>query len=192
MTGPRVIAGKAKGRRLQMVPGCGTRPIGDRPKEALFNILRSLVKEAYILDLFAGTGSVGIEALSRGAAQAVFLDINHLAIKTIHANLELTGFKEDAIVLKRDAFTFLELEKERKFDLVYVAPPQYKKIWERAVVALDESIHLLYPDGWVIVQIHPEEYSELELMHLKEFDQRRYGNTLLVFYELPGDLTPSE
>jgi 16S rRNA (guanine(966)-N(2))-methyltransferase RsmD len=187
MPGPRVIAGTAKGRRLQMVPGGGTRPIGDRQKEALFNILSSVVRDTHFLDMFAGTGSVGIEALSRGAAQTVFLELSQLAIKTIYANLELTGLREKAIVLKRDAFSFLKTETDRKFDLVYVAPPQFKEIWGRAVVALDKNNHLLTPDAWVIVQIHPDEYTHLDLERLIEFDQRRYGNTLLVFYEMPGE-----
>ena len=187
MSGPRVIAGTARGRRLHMVPGGGTRPIGDRPKEALFNILQSVIRDSYFLDIFAGTGSVGIEAISRGAAQAVFLEISQLAINTINSNLELTGLKEKAVVLKRDAFSFLEHEKEKKYDLVYVAPPQFHQIWERAIVALDKNLQLLNPDAWVIVQIHPDEYLPIELDNLIEFDQRRYGHTLLVFYELPGE-----
>jgi 16S rRNA (guanine(966)-N(2))-methyltransferase RsmD len=187
MPGPRVIAGTAKGRRLQMVPGGGTRPIGDRPKEALFNILSSVVRDSYFLDLFGGTGSVGIEALSRGAAQAVFLELSPLAIKTINENLELTNLREHAKVLKRDAFSFIENNREWNFDLVYVAPPQFHELWQKAVLKLDNFHALLNPDAWVIVQIHPDEYSPLELEHLVEFDQRRYGNTLLVFYELPGD-----
>ena len=187
MSGPRVIAGTAKGRRLQMVPGGGTRPIGDRPKGALFNIISSVLMDTHFLDIFAGTGSVGIEALSRGAAQAVFLELSHIAIKTIYSNLELTGLGEKAVVLKRDAFSFLKTEKVRKFDLVYIAPPQYQELWEKAVITLDESVHILNPDAWAIAQIHPDEYKSLELKHLIEFDQRRYGNTLLVFFELPGE-----
>ena len=186
MSGPRVIAGRAKGRRLQMVPGAGTRPIGDRPKEALFNILRSVVSRAHFLDLFAGTGSVGIEAISRGASLVVFVDVSQLAIKTIHANLEITGLGENAVVLKRDAFAFLKLETEFKFDLVYIAPPQFQELWARAVEEVDQTSHLLNPDAWVIAQIHPAEYKALELNHLDEFDQRRYGNTMLVFFEFAG------
>jgi len=187
MPGPRVIAGTARGRRLKMVPGGGTRPIGDRPKEALFNILSPVVRDTHFLDMFAGTGSVGIEALSRGAARAVFLELSQIAIKTIYTNLELTGLGEMAVVLRRDAFSFLESEKVRKFDLVYIAPPQYQELWERAVIALDVSAHLLNPDAWVIAQIHPDEYKDLELNHLIEFDQRKYGNTLLVFFEFLGE-----
>ena len=187
MPGPRVIAGLAKGRRLYMVPGIETRPIGDRPKEALFNILRNGIQGSLFLDMFAGTGSVGIEALSRGADLCVFLDISQNAIRTIHANLELTGLKDRAIVLRKDAFLYVEGEVERSFDFVYVAPPQYHGLWEKALVSLDAHVQCLNPDAWVIAQIHPDEYEHQGLMNLIEFDQRRYGNTLLVFYEFPGE-----
>ncbi|MBN2303959.1 MAG: RsmD family RNA methyltransferase, partial [Anaerolineae bacterium] len=86
----RVIAGSAKGRKLKMVPGDSTRPVMDRVKEALFNILGTSVMDCSFLDLFAGTGSVGIEALSRGAERAVFVDMDRFAIRTIHENLALT------------------------------------------------------------------------------------------------------
>ena len=89
----RVIAGKARGRRLRSVPGDSTRPITDRAKEALFNLLAPELPGTHFLDLFAGTGAVGIEALSRGAAFARFVDHNRLAIETVRANLQTTGFQ---------------------------------------------------------------------------------------------------
>lgn len=187
MAGVRVIAGRAKGRRLYLVPGGETRPIGDRPKEALFNILGVGIQDSHILDLFAGTGSVGIEALSRGAELAVFIDLSQNAIRTIHANLELTGLGEKAVVLRRDAFLYLETEKTRTFDYIYIAPPQYHELWEKALRRLDSHVQCLNPDAWVIVQIHPEEFKAITLKNLIEFDQRKYGNTLLVFYEFPGE-----
>ncbi|NIM92647.1 MAG: 16S rRNA (guanine(966)-N(2))-methyltransferase RsmD [Anaerolineales bacterium] len=187
MPGIRVIAGSAKGRKLYMVPGEDTRPIGDRPKEALFNILTPEIEDAYFLDLFAGTGSVGIEALSRGAAYALFLDTSRNAIRTSNANLELTGLFDKAKVLHRDAFLFLREEKKESFDYIFIAPPQYQGLWEEALLVLDEETGLLNPDAWIIVQIHPDEYKELQLINLVEFDQRKYGNTLLVFYEYPGE-----
>lgn len=183
----RVISGIAKGRRLHMVPGGGTRPIQDRVKEALFNILGLEIEGATFLDLFAGTGSVGIEALSRSARRAVFVDNHAAAIRTIRANLALTNLEASATVCHTDAFTFLRGPLIETFDFVYVAPPQYAGLWERAVLALDDRLRWLNPDAWVIVQIHPNEYAELSLVKLTSFDQRRYGNTLLVFYEYPGD-----
>ncbi|MCH7588334.1 MAG: 16S rRNA (guanine(966)-N(2))-methyltransferase RsmD [Chloroflexi bacterium] len=183
----RVITGTAKGRRLAMVPGKGSRPIGDRVKESLFNIIGIFIQDSRFLDLFAGTGSVGIEALSRGAAACIFLDNNSQAIKTIEANIELTGFYDRGFIILRDAFEFLRGEGGDTFDIVYVAPPQYLQLWKKTLLILDNSPQWLNPDAWVIAQMHPDEYEQLELVHLEEFDKRRYGNTLLVFYELPGE-----
>jgi 16S rRNA (guanine966-N2)-methyltransferase len=186
MPGLRVISGEAKGRKLKMVPGEGTRPIGDRVKEALFNILGEQVTGASVLDLFAGTGSVGIEALSRGAARVVFVDDSRVAIRTILANLETTRLKARSTVVQRDAFAYLRSPGAETFDIVYVAPPQYKGLWARALMALDEKPDRLSPDAQVVVQIDPKEAQILELTRLLATDERRYGNTQLNFYTLPG------
>ena len=186
MPGLRVIAGEAKGRRLKMVPGLETRPIGDRAKEALFDILSADVTDARVLDLFAGTGSVGIEALSRGAARAVFLDSSSAAVRTIRANLQTTGLGGRAAVLQGDAFDFLRSNPVEAFDLVYLAPPQYKGLWRRALEMLDEHSAWLAPDAQVIVQIDPKEEQTPDLKRLLPIDRRRYGNTLLVFFDFPG------
>ena len=179
----RVIAGKARGRRLRSVPGDITRPITGRAKEALFNILAPDLEGAAFLDLFAGTGSVGIEALSRGAAYARFIDKHSQAISTVRANLKATGLVDGAQVRRMDAFTLLGSEPERAFEYIFIAPPQYKQIWKRALLGLDANPGWLAEDGWVVVQIHPVEYQELQMTHLVEFDQRRYGSVLFVFYE---------
>ena len=183
MSNSRVIGGVARGRRLKAVSGSSTRPITDRVREALFNILGADIESATFLDLFAGTGSVGIEALSRGAAFVRFIDLDRQAIETIKANLEYTGLKAGAEVLRLNAFSLLEDHPDRSFDYVYIAPPQYKELWKRALISLDRSPDWLSEDAWVIVQIHPREYELLETNYLIEFDQRRYGSTILVFYE---------
>ena len=103
----RVIAGIAKGRKLLPVPGEGTRPITDRAKEALFSILQPDLPGARVLDLFAGTGSVGIEALSRGAEWADFVEAAPAAVKTLRDNLERTGLAKSAGILRRDVFDVL-------------------------------------------------------------------------------------
>jgi 16S rRNA (guanine(966)-N(2))-methyltransferase RsmD len=183
MSGLRVIAGKARGHRLKSVPGDTTRPITDRAKESLFNIVGGDIEEASVLDLFAGTGSVGIEALSRGAAQARFLDIQRQAIDTIRSNLAATGLASRAEVLRQDAFHLLAAPPDRAFDYVFIAPPQYKDLWLRAIRALDENMGWLSLDAWVIVQIHPVEDVDPGLKNLVEFDRRQYGSVLFLFYE---------
>jgi 16S rRNA (guanine966-N2)-methyltransferase len=187
MPGLRVIAGTAKGRRLKLVPGDGTRPIMDRVKENLFNIIGPGIREATFLDLFGGTGSVGIEALSRGAAKASFIDSSKPALQTMKANLEVTGFSKQAVVNRADALAYLKAEPQTSFDFIYIAPPQYIGLWIKVLALLDAQPEWINPDGWAIVQIDPKEYVEQTLKHLTLVDQRKYGSTLLCFYERPGN-----
>ncbi len=179
----RVIAGKAKGHKLHAVPGPGTRPMTDRAKSALFSILGEDVVGARFLDLFAGTGQVGIEALSRGAACAVFVEMNPAALRVIHNNLMLTGLAAQADVVRDDVFRYLGASP-KPFDYVYVAPPQYRGLWIQTLRMLDTFPAWLAEDGWVIAQINPVEYESLVLNNLMLFDQRTYGSVMLCFYSL--------
>ena len=164
----RVIAGKARGRKLKSVAGDTTRPITDRVKESLFNIL---------------AGAVGIEALSRGASFVRFSDANRAPIETITSNLEHCGFKAQAEIRQADAFAYLSSPPDRNFEYIYIAPPQYQDMWTKALELVDDNIGWLTDDGWVIAQIDPKEYTPLAFENIEEFEQRRYGSTLLVFYE---------
>ena len=179
----RVISGTARGRKLKDVPGDTTRPVTDMVKEALFDILAGDVLDSTWWDLFGGTGAVGIEALSRGAAFVRYSELNRLPIETIKANPETTGFTSQSETRRGDAFAMLSAPPDRTFDYVYIAPPQYKEMWSKALVLLDANPGWLGEDPEVIVQIHPREYQELKLKNLREFDQRKYGSTLLVFFE---------
>lgn len=179
----RVIAGSAKGKKLKHVPGSGTRPVTDRVKEAFFNIIRLDLPECNFLDLFAGTGSVGIEAISQGAKFVRFIELGRNAHRTVLENLEITGFEEKADVLRMDAFAYLGRQPDIHFDYVYIAPPQYKGMWITALEGLDQNPDWMVEDGWIVVQIDPHEYESMSLKHFIEFDQRKYGNTLLVFFE---------
>ena len=183
MSGLRVIAGAAKGRKLKMPPGEGTRPVMDRVKQAVFNILAEDIVEATFLDLFAGSGSVGIEALSRGAARATFVEKDATALRTIQANLATTGLMAQARVVRSDVFIFLHNDPREGFDCIYIAPPQYQSLWAETLKALDERPKWVNPDGTAIVQIDPHEFLDLPLRHFALVDQRKYGNTLMCFYE---------
>lgn len=184
-----MISGIARGRRLLDVPGDMTRPITDRAKESLFNILGADIEEASFLDLFAGTGSVGIEALSRGANFARFIDSQRQAVEIVRRNLQVTGLEQKAEVIRMDAFSHIERKADRAFTYVFIAPPQYKGLWKRALLSLDAHADWLAEDAWVIAQIHPVEYETLSLGHLVEFEQRHYGSVLFVFYERQNDAT---
>src|SRR6266704_823366 len=192
----RVVTGEAKGRKLKGPKAPGTRPIIGRVKQALFNILSYRVEDARFLDLFAGSGSVGIEALSRGAASATFIEMNYSALKLVRENLKITGLQDRAEVLHADAFKFLQTysaekqslagSQKREYDIIYVAPPQYQGMAARALQLLDNS-KLLPDTGLVIIQIHPRERSvaaAVPLTRLALSDERRYGSTLLMFYEV--------
>lgn len=190
----RVIAGQARGRRLQSVPGAATRPITDRAKEALFSILQPELVGARMLDLFAGTGQVGIEALSRGAAACDFNELAPAALKVIQANLDATGLAGPrARLLRRDAFRLLETPPAEPYDLVFVAPPQYKGLWKQAVLALDAACAAwLGDDGLLVVQIDPREGEDLPLTVLALTDRRGYGSVELRFYRPADDEAAEE
>lgn len=180
----RVISGTARGRKLKLVPGDITRPITDRVKENLFNILSSEIVGCNLMDVFSGTGAIGIEALSRGASFVRMNDKNQPAIDTIKENVEMIGFDTDTYeIVRSDAFVLLRRAPDRSFDYIYIAPPQYYKMWEKALELLDKNPNWLVEDGWIVAQIAPVEYVEMQLENFEEFDRRRYGRTELVFYE---------
>ncbi|HZO71463.1 MAG TPA: 16S rRNA (guanine(966)-N(2))-methyltransferase RsmD [Ktedonobacteraceae bacterium] len=187
----RVVTGEAKGRKLKAPKTPGTRPIIDRVKTALFDILSDEVEDARFLDLFGGTGSVGIEALSRGAARATFVEMNYKVLTVLRENLNITKLADRAETLRGDAFKFLQSRNAQApgdqahiYDIIYVAPPQYQEMAARALALLDDS-PLLAEDGLVIVQIHPKERTGVAAVDCKRLtlsDERRYGSTLLMFY----------
>jgi len=182
MSNPRIIAGKAKGMRLKTLPGTITRPITDRVKEALFNIIGSDIVGANFLDLFGGSGSVGLEALSRGAEFAEFIEMNAKAYSVLRNNIEKSGFLEKSRLVKGDAFKFISTENDLRFDYIFIAPPQYHGLWKDALLLIDQNAVLLAENGWIITQIDPVEDEPLKLNNFSEFDYRRYGSTLLKFY----------
>jgi 16S rRNA (guanine966-N2)-methyltransferase len=185
MAQPRIIAGTARGIRIESVPGDTTRPITDRVKESLFNIIGSDIIDSTFLDLFGGTGSVGIEAISRGAKHCIFVESAPHAIKTIRKNLEATKLSNRAAIHQMDSFQFLRNPPGSEFDYVYIAPPQYKGMWIKALELVNSIPRIVSADGWVIAQIDPVEMVDVNFEHLIEFDRRKYGSTLLLFYSKP-------
>src|SRR5579864_2247621 len=153
----RVIAGSAKGRSLKLVAGKATRPIMARVKEALFSILGPSVFDATFLDLYAGTGSVGIEAPSRGAAYTLFVEREPAAARVIEDNLRATHLAEHGRVLRADVRDFLRHPPSEMFEIVYIAPPQYHRLWRETLTVLDAHSDHIAPDGIVVVQIDPQE-----------------------------------
>lgn len=183
MSNPRIIAGSAKGIRLEMVPGNTTRPVTDRVKEALFNIIGADIVNSTFLDLFGGTGSVGIEALSRGARYSKFLEINPLALKVIKKNLFKTNLSNLGEVVLMDAIQYIKQINDESFNYLFIAPPQYKGIWLKILQLLDEYPNHVTNDGWIIIQIDPVENSPITTKTFTKFDERKYGSTLLLFLQ---------
>ncbi|MGC9469028.1 MAG: 16S rRNA (guanine(966)-N(2))-methyltransferase RsmD [Anaerolineae bacterium] len=182
----RVIAGTAKGRQLYSVRGPGTRPMTNRAKSALFSILGVHLKGSKFLDLFAGTGQVGIEALSRGAAETTFVELEPAALRAIQANLKVTELEARGTIVRADVFKYLQRTPE-PFDYIFVAPPQYRGWWAQTLELIDAHPGWLYDDGWAIVQINPTEYEPVTLSNLILFDQRTYGSVMLCFYARPPE-----
>ena len=178
----RVIAGSAKGRILRAPRTPATRPITDRAKESLFAILAPRLPGAHFLDLFAGTGSVGIEALSRGCAHATFVERSASALADIRHNLEVTGLAARADVVARDVFAYLR-GTPAPYEVIFVAPPQWHELWQRAVTLLDSRPGWL-ADGAVLVAQHdPDESTPLDLEHLQMADERTYGRVRFTFFQ---------
>lgn len=135
----RVITGSARGRRLISPEGRDVRPTTDKVKESLFNIIQFDLPGAVVLDLFAGSGQLGIEALSRGAEKCVFVDSSRKSFDIIKQNIDLCRFSSSAVAVLSDAFTYLKTTKE-KFDIILLDPPYNKQLCDAALDILGESV----------------------------------------------------
>ena len=182
-TAPRIIAGKLRGKHLKSVPGTITRPITDRVKENLFNIIRGEIPGSRFLDLFAGTGSVGIEAYSQGAAYVQFVEKNQQPYLILQNNLNLIPDRSAFSLIRTDAYKFIITGAvENPFDIIFIAPPQYKGMWEETLSLIEQYPNLCKPNGMLIVQIDPIELKEVSFTNFFEIDRRKYGSTLLLFF----------
>ncbi len=174
----RIITGSARGARLKTPKGAEvTRPTADRVKESLFNILGQMVQGRKVLDIFAGTGNLGIEALSRGAETAVFVD--KATEKLIRENLTITHLDDKAKVQSGDVFAELtRLAGSREnFRLIFCDPPYHRGLWEQALRQIDQSAGLMAEDGILVVEHGADEGEIPQLERLVQVMNRRYGHT---------------
>ena len=173
----RVIAGTARGRPLVAPPGRATRPISDRVKETLFAILGDRVPDARVVDLYAGSGAVGIEALSRGAARCAFVDRDRRAVAAIRENLGRTGMVDRGSVHGQGVLPFLAAQGEDRFDLAILDPPYA----EHAILApLERLTGRLAPGATVVVKHHWRTPVSAP-PGLTAWRERRFGETMLTF-----------
>ncbi|MFR2534280.1 MAG: 16S rRNA (guanine(966)-N(2))-methyltransferase RsmD [Clostridia bacterium] len=188
----RVISGTARGTKIDSIESMTTRPTLDRVKEALFSKLQMQIPDAQILDLFAGSGALGIECLSRGATHCVFCDKSYEASKMIIRNLEKTRMQEQSTLLTKDYKKCIELLKQSQFDIIFIDPPYRLDVAVDAIKRIVEN-QLLTKEGIIILETDDEkrELQELEKiqdvkMRLEVEDVRKYGRVKLIFLHERG------
>lgn len=185
----RVISGIRKGHKLKAPKGENTRPTEDSIKESLFNILGSLPLNARVLDLFAGTGAIGIEFLSRGAEETLFVDSSNESIKTIKENLEHTKFLDKSKVYKKGSLNAINVfdNENLKFDYIYIDPPfkEHSLLFDTLEVLREKNI--LKDNGMIIIE-HEEKLNLQKLIKGFEIiDFRNYGNKAIIFLKKPKE-----
>ena len=188
----RVIAGCARGIHLSSLKGDRTRPIQDRTKESLFNILSGVIPGSRVLDMYAGTGAIGIEALSRGAASCIFIENDRPAIEVIKKNLEVTKLQGKAQVLLYDVFEIIPYLEKNKIEVetVFASPP-YPLVEKGSyrdkllnLFSLMCSKHIIQPEGLIILQHRKTDFEmPQEAIYLELFDTRTYGDTQCSFFK---------
>ncbi len=180
----RIISGQAKGHKLKSPKGLDTRPTTDRIKESLFNIISSHIHKAYVLDLFAGTGNLGLEALSRGADHAVFVDKNKIATNIIIDNLEHTKLIDRSNVLTCDYKQYIDKfdDKLRKFDIIFLDPPYHKNFIEPVLKKISEK-QLLNKEGIIVVETDKDDELSEIIDDFKISRSRNYGRTVISIYK---------
>ena len=179
----RVIGGQDRGKRLIGPKSCNVRPTADRVKESLFNILPRDLEGYVVLDLFAGTGSLSIEAISRGAQAAVLVDAAAQSVAIIRENLMRLGYTDHAQVMAMPAARALRrlAKQDRTFNLIFVDPP-YENAWIDKVMVFIGGSNLLKPSGWLVVEHSEREPTDNSYGRLRRIDQRKFGDTRLSFY----------
>jgi 16S rRNA (guanine(966)-N(2))-methyltransferase RsmD len=181
----RIITGKAKGRRLKMPGGGGTRPAMDKVKGSTFNILAGYVEDSRFLDLFAGSGNLGIEALSRGASYCAFVDASRECTKTIVENLELTRLKEGGEVFTMDCLKFLKTRKyDKPFDIVFIDPPYLKDLLEPILNIIPDCEMFDKKTLFIIERQKRDELGLDKKPLLKQLDERKFGSTIITFFKI--------
>jgi 16S rRNA (guanine966-N2)-methyltransferase len=177
----RIIGGKFKGRRLFSVKGFKVRPTKDKHRESIFNMISQDLANAVVLDLFAGTGALGIEALSRGADFAVFVDNYPVALSTILKNIQAFQLESKAKIFRRNILKNLHCLKPYNFDLVLMDPPYDIGAVAPALLNLERS-ECLKNNALIVVEHSLDETFSDQLKSFKLYDQRRYGKTLVSFF----------
>lgn len=177
----RIIAGKFKGRHLKAVSGSSTRPTGDKIKEAVFHRIGPFFEGGSCLDLFAGSGSLGMEAISRGMDKAIFVDHTNSAIRTIHKNIQLLQIEQQCEVYRNDAFRAIQLMGKRNigFDLILLDPPYDKMNYGKLLNELEKQ-HLANDNCMIYLEHRPEEEIPFNNNYFKMVTEKKYSTTTCI------------
>jgi 16S rRNA (guanine966-N2)-methyltransferase len=180
----RIISGDLKGRKLRSVRGTQTRPTANRTREAIFNILAAQISGSQVLDLFAGTGAFGIEAISRKAAFVVFIDIDRDAVSVLQANIKSLALESRTKIIRWNLTRNLNCldQLQIAFDLVFMDPPYHKNMIAPTLVNLHRSQSLI-AGARVVVEHSRREPVLTDRLPFETADQRQYGKTLVTILE---------
>jgi len=181
----RIISGKARGTKLYTLEGENTRPTLDRVKESIFNIIQSQIEGAKILDLFAGSGAIGLEFLSRGAEKAVLCDNSKEAINIIKKNIEKTHMADQVQLINTNFESCLEKLKNEQFDIIYLDPPYATDYIYKAIQNIIK-LNIVTKESLIIIETDDEKRVEKEIENLdvKIVDKRKYGRAAIIFLGL--------
>lgn len=178
----RIISGKARGTKLYTLEGIATRPTLDRVKESIFNIIQNKIENAVVLDLFAGSGAIGLECVSRGAEKAILCDKSKEAIEIIKKNVQKTHMQEKVEIYNLDFKSCIEKIKKYKLDLIYIDPPYETEFIVQSLNKIVE-FDLIKTEGLIILETDDEKriLKEIENIEVKVIDKRKYGRATIIF-----------
>lgn len=181
----RIITGSAKGRRIEAPEGEGTRPTSDKVKGAVFNILRNKVEDAAVLDMFSGTGNLGLEALSRGAGRCIFIEKDQKAFQILKKNITSLGFEESCEMYHQDAFISIEKIKKRgmKFDIIFLDPPYGRQMVIKAIEEISR-LDILDYDGIIISEQDETDILPDKIGNIEAYRTEKYGRTKITFWSM--------
>lgn len=179
----RIIAGEAKNRKLKTRKGFDTRPTLESVKESLFSIIAPYLEESIFLDLFSGSGSIALEAISRGAKRAVMIEKDSEALRYIIENIDSLGFTDRCRAYKNDVLRAVEIlgKKGEKFDIIFMDPPYQDELCKKVLKEIEKA-NILKDDGLIICEHHLYENLDDEIASFRKTDERKYNKKILTFY----------
>lgn len=178
----RITGGECRGRVIWAPEGLEVRPTASKIRQAFFNIVSNIVRECRFVDVCAGTGLMGIEALSRGAATLIAIDESRPQVQAINANLKKLGLADRAEVILSDAYKGLKVLHEAEADIIYIDPPYRTQLSDKLLLGVD-SLNLLAPEGVLAIEHGVATRLPDETEHLIQYDRRKYGQTVVSFFK---------